>query len=293
MARTLNDAISANAERMGPVDAVLVDVHLDMSSSFIGTSRQISADILTSLRARFGKAKIIAYTSFADSLGELKENADKLFVKLMSKRDAELHVRELVEFIVGAPNASKFSDVEIGDLESALKEGSLRILSPVTEENRVIEMNDKKFKIFVEISNVVTDQLMRRIAKDPNFMQQVPPDVFEEICATVLARDGFEVHVTNKSKDGGYDVMAVRKFGYGAALFLVECKRYSLQNPVGVEIIRQLNGVIEASNASGGFVMTSSRFTRGALEFSEQAKFRMNLVDAVKLNKWVGKVLPS
>jgi restriction system protein len=137
---------------------------------------------------------------------------------------------------------------------------------------------------------MVTNELMKFVLKNPNFLTEVSPRFFEEICATVLHRDGFDVHVTEKSRDGGFDIVALRKLGFGSALFLVECKRYTPDNPVGVGIVRQLSGVVESLDASGGVVMTTSRFTRDAVDFSEIARFRMNLVDAFQLRKWIARV---
>jgi restriction system protein len=48
---------------------------------------------------------------------------------------------------------------------------------------------------------------------------------------------------------------------------------------VGVEIVRQLYGVVEAEKATAGVIVTTSSFTRGAKSFALQHSHRMTLHD--------------
>ena len=43
-----------------------------------------------------------------------------------------------------------------------------------------------------------------------------------------------------------------------------ECKRYSLDRPVGVEIVRELYAVMDLEWVDKGVIVTTSHFTRGA-----------------------------
>ncbi|HME39277.1 MAG TPA: restriction endonuclease [Steroidobacteraceae bacterium] len=66
--------------------------------------------------------------------------------------------------------------------------------------------------------------------------------------------------------------------------FLVQCKYWQTQQ-VGVVEVRELNGVIAALGADGGFVVTGGRFTQQAREFARSCA--IGLIDAVELEEMV------
>jgi restriction system protein len=87
---------------------------------------------------------------------------------------------------------------------------------------------------------------------------------FETLVAEGFRRLGFAV--TEKggpAADGGVDLVLVR----GTERFLVQCKQWRAQQ-VPVTIVRELYGVMAAQQAAGGYVVTSGRFTRDAIEFA-------------------------
>lgn len=76
--------------------------------------------------------------------------------------------------------------------------------------------------------------------------------------------------------DGGVD-LTLRK---GSETFLVQCKQWKAYK-VGVDVVRQLYGVMAARGAAGGFVVTSGTFTTDAQAFAQGRNVR--LVDGAKL----------
>ena len=72
--------------------------------------------------------------------------------------------------------------------------------------------------------------------------------------AELYAREGFEVTLTKRTRDGGVDLFLVRYTSFGQLLTLVDTKRYRHDRPVGVGVVRELYGVVESLNASAGVV---------------------------------------
>lgn len=70
-------------------------------------------------------------------------------------------------------------------------------------------------------------------------------------------------------------------------MFLVECKKYDISNPVGVAVVRELYGVVEAERATGGLLVTTSTFTKGAKEFQKNNRYKMTLADYINLTSWL------
>jgi len=69
-----------------------------------------------------------------------------------------------------------------------------------------------------------------------------------------------------------------------------QCKHWRTQQ-VGVTVVRELNGVIAAQGAAGGFVVTGGEFTREAREFANRTKIVLICGDA--LEKLIGAVSAS
>lgn len=130
------------------------------------------------------------------------------------------------------------------------------------------------------------DKMIHHFASNPSELQKVDARKFEELIAELLLREGLDVTLTPKSKDGGRDILAYYKNDIAENLYLVECKRYALNNPVGVKIIRELYGIVEAERATAGLVVTTSRFTKGALEFRETVRHRIKLKEYNQLCSW-------
>lgn len=133
----------------------------------------------------------------------------------------------------------------------------------------------------------VDQQLLKYLAAHPNELHVLDPRKFEEIVAEIWHRRGFTVKLTPRTRDGGKDIYAVENSRYGDILYVIECKRYARDRPVGVEIVRALYGVTEAERATMGLVATTSYFTDPAREFQRTIAHRMTLTDGDGIKHWL------
>ncbi len=102
---------------------------------------------------------------------------------------------------------------------------------------------------------------------------------FEMLVGEAFRMKGFRVHETGGGgPDGGVDLV-LRK---GSETFIVQCKQW-MAFKVGVDVVRQLYGVMAARGAAGGFVVTSGRFTDEARSFAEGRN--VTLVDGSRLGR--------
>ena len=147
------------------------------------------------------------------------------------------------------------------------------------------ETKEKTPKISV-IKNFNED-LIRDLKKSPEIVHSVSPFEFEDLVAYLLKLKGYDIHQTPRSKDGGFDIIAKFKtpLGDNCACF-VECKKYSIANPVGVGLIRSLYGVVESADVNLGMLVTTSRFTKGAREFEKRHDTKLKLKDYLDLKEW-------
>lgn len=139
----------------------------------------------------------------------------------------------------------------------------------------------------IEIVQDVNEELVRRLAVDPALIYSLNPRKFEEVVAFLFEKRGWEVRLTPPSRDGGFDFFAGLKNPLSSFLVLGECKRYSRDRKVGVEIVRGLHSVTETNKAHQGIVITSSFFTAGAIEYQRVLGPKMGLKDYDDLVDWL------
>ena len=106
------------------------------------------------------------------------------------------------------------------------------------------------------------------------------PVAFERHIMTFFERDG-QAAMTAKSNDFGVDGFVTTDEG----IIVVQCKRYSLDHPVGRPAIQQFKGVIEEQEALKGYFVTTSRFTQEAHESAGKSS-KLLLVDGEVLVRW-------
>jgi restriction system protein len=137
----------------------------------------------------------------------------------------------------------------------------------------------------------VNERLLRMISSQPSLMQEMSARQFEELVAEVMQRQGYTVELTPATRDGGKDIYVAKRSDLGSFLYLVECKKYALDNPVGVGVVRALYGTVQYERATAGIVVTSSTFTRDARDFVQRIEHQMSLRDYVALSDWIRKSL--
>lgn len=104
---------------------------------------------------------------------------------------------------------------------------------------------------------------------------------FEMLVGEGFRLQGYQVVETGGGgADGGVDLVLSRPGQNGSETFLVQCKQWRAQR-VGVDVVRELYGIMAARGAAGGFVVTSGRFTDEAIKFAEGRNVR--LIDGAKL----------
>jgi len=135
----------------------------------------------------------------------------------------------------------------------------------------------------VEDISVVNTSLLKKVAADPDYIHKCTPRQFEELVCEMLDKKGYKVNLTNQTRDGGKDIIIVDNNLLGSFLIYVECKHYSPNRPIGVNVVRELYGTISADKATAGLLVTSSYFSKDAINFKNEVQHRINLMDYVKL----------
>lgn len=131
-------------------------------------------------------------------------------------------------------------------------------------------------------------EVLAYFGRHPQLLYSLPPRKFEELIASVFRNNGFEVELTPETRDGGFDVIASQKNGFaGSTMHLIECKRYTPENKVGIGIVQRMLGVIEQHRATQGIIVTTSSFSRDAEICAESSRNRLGLKQYCDISKWL------
>lgn len=132
----------------------------------------------------------------------------------------------------------------------------------------------------------VNEEVAMIFSRHPELMLSMDPRKFEEFIAFVFKNHGFETELTAATRDGGYDIRAVRA-DRANEVMLIEVKRYALHRGVGVGVVRALYGVKHLLNASKVVLVTSSFVSRDARkQFSRTIPHELEIWDYDRLRQF-------
>lgn len=118
---------------------------------------------------------------------------------------------------------------------------------------------------------------------DPGALNAMSWQQFEALVGEAFRRKGYSVRGTGGGADGGADLVLKK----GGKVFLVQCKQWRAVK-VGVNVVHELDGVMAAQGAAGGFVVSSGVFTDEAAAFVRGK--RIELIDGRALHALVAGV---
>lgn len=101
-------------------------------------------------------------------------------------------------------------------------------------------------------------------------LKNMPWEEFEDLVGEVFKNRGFEVDSKGGAQaDGGIDLVVKKK----NKKYLVQCKRY--KGNVGVQVVREIFGVMVSEKFDGAYIMTSGTFTKEGLSFANGKSMRL------------------
>lgn len=132
---------------------------------------------------------------------------------------------------------------------------------------------DEAGAISSQAEESAADFILKRLKAGMN------PYQFEEFIGHLLACMGYHARVTQKSADGGVDIIASKdELGFEAPIIKVQCKQ--TQGTIGQPEVAQLYGHVEPTEF--GLFVTLGNFTADARRF-ERSKRNLRLIDGIAL----------
>jgi HJR/Mrr/RecB family endonuclease len=129
--------------------------------------------------------------------------------------------------------------------------------------------------------------LLNAISETPDILFQITPREFEELIREIFARRGFDVELTQQTRDGGRDIIAIGDHMNMRHKYLIECKRYARDRNVSIAVVQRLYGVKVSEGATKAILATTSDFTSPAQAFARQHMWELELKAYGAVMKWI------
>lgn len=130
--------------------------------------------------------------------------------------------------------------------------------------------------------------MLNKISTNSDILHNIPTKtdwrVFEEIVAEIFRKFGYEIELTKKTRDGGKDIIALRKSEDKVIeRLLIECKHW--QSKIYVKPIRNLIGVAVTQDElpTDVILATTSTFTEDAKELKINPQFLLSLTSRITM----------
>lgn len=133
------------------------------------------------------------------------------------------------------------------------------------------------------------NEIMKWLSSHPEHIDRIHHRTFESIIAEVIKAHGWEVELTKRTRDGGYDLLCLKNESLGFPLvMIVEAKLYNISRAVGLPMVDRLLGVASRVNPNKAVLVTNSRFTNEVWKQWESRVGRdLELIDREDLFNWL------
>ena len=139
----------------------------------------------------------------------------------------------------------------------------------------------------VSLLTDINSELKRYFSRHPERLYDLSSRKFEELIASILQDLGFDVELTQASRDGGSDIIAYIRNAVCEYLTLVECKKYAANRKVGVGVVREVSGVHHLKRASKSLIVTTSFFSKDANLEARTMEHQLQLKDYTDIKAWL------
>lgn len=159
----------------------------------------------------------------------------------------------------------------------------------VNETNSLIKFSLDDYSIhkpIFEVTKDIGEKMIDYFSKNPNKLKTIDRRLFEEMTAELFYGFGYEVELTQQTRDGGRDIIAIKQ-SETTNKYLIECKRPDIGNNIGIRPVRELFGVKQDEKATKAILATTSYFSKDALQFFERNKWELEYSDFDGIMNWI------
>ena len=203
--------------------------------------------------------------------------------------DSKTFITDYVEMIFRYMHRPRIPEME----SKALTPYFESALDRISVLRKLVSAEEAHPPELVEVVSRIKSELFGYLKSHPEEVYNIRPRQFEELIAEILASFGWEVRLTPETRDGGYDILGICKDISGVkSSWIIECKKYSKERKVGVDIVRALYGVRLEMQVGGALLATTSHFSEDAKAF-KASRYGLNLLGYEEVLEWINTYRPN
>ena len=228
--------------------------------------------------------------TYLDKAGAIKKTRRSHFVitergkKLLAENPERINVNILRQF----PEFVSFQTPKATDKEEPIVAADADDIElPQTMATPEEAIQQAESQILIKLRS----QLLERIRSlSPNFFERLVVDLI--VAMGYGGSRGSVAQKLGKSGDEEIDGI-VNEDALGLDVIYLQAKRYAQDNTIGRERIQQFAGALVGQGASKGVFVTTSSFSKGAIEYAHKVPQKIILIDGEELtrNSWFSTVL--
>lgn len=157
--------------------------------------------------------------------------------------------------------------------------------NPSKQVHKTTSPKADKVRVIVPEPNTPSANNSVDVKWDISTIKELEWKLFEDLCMEFLKIKNCNAQVTSTGADGGIDIKVRDTFGNIIAI--AQCKAWN-SKPIGVNLIRELFGIMAADKVRLGVYLTTSTYTSEAKDFAKDKP--LVLVDADELVMQINKL---
>jgi len=153
------------------------------------------------------------------------------------------------------------------------------------EQNRLANYADWVTEELCAIVDNIVAAKQLEVEQEMEFHDDMDPHHYEQFCALLTRKCGWDANTTSASGDQGADII-VRKANH---TLVIQCKKYS--KPVGNKAVQEVIAAREFTQADSAAVVSNNTYTKSAKALAHASQVHLwHHVDLLKLDKNLGLV---
>ncbi|WP_161728058.1 MULTISPECIES: restriction endonuclease [unclassified Methylibium] len=140
----------------------------------------------------------------------------------------------------------------------------------------------------IQVCKFFDQRMLEALHNSPDLFQKLSHRDFEKLIAEIFDGLGYEVELTKRTRDGGRDVIAIRRAEVNLR-YLIECKHPDKRKTIGVRPVRELLGVKADNRASKAILATTAYFSQEAQLFFERNRWELEGRDREGVLDWIAQ----
>lgn len=157
--------------------------------------------------------------------------------------------------------------------------------------HRLLALDRERSHVGSSTTTPVTRARAQFLLDHEDELKKVRPRDFENLVAELFRAEGCVVELVPRPNAPGPDIIVFGNHPDRTSM-IVECKRWS--GKVGVDVVRDVMYWVDLEyHADRGMIVTSSRFTKNAIDQKERRhRWKLELRDGQALLAWIRQSLP-